>query len=398
MGEETKDQQLLRRQHEASHKKAKHKPKPKPRPKQAQPSKKPVARAPDEKPQLKPSSAQGTKQVPFSSRAAIRGSEGMEEPEKENPVAVALEYADYAHLALDAVVDGHCTGSSYSVLAEEMAEETTSLWTGPATNGAYAAGATSGLLGMVNVAGGIYQTIRGGQEWSHNKADAVFDISEGVGKTVGGFSQFASMAGVKAAGPVAALVGSAILGVEIGRHGDDQVKEMGWLHDSRGAGVTATDWAADKGQLAEDEVERTTGSHPLGVLAGMDASVIAGIEGGVVAGFAAGNEKVLNIEAYGRERGRSMANFNRAEAYAAQETGYAVRDPLTGQVTLPEPGTNAWQVGAKQYADHDDEQMNAVERAKLLHPERWGESPNSVSMFNHAAEQMYAATHTKGPT
>jgi hypothetical protein len=26
---------------------------------------------------------------------------------------------------------------------------------------------------------------------------------------------------------------------------------------------------------------------------------------------------------------------------------------------------------------------------------RWGESPNAVSMFNNAAKQMYAATHTK---
>ncbi len=72
-----------------------------------------------------------------------------------------------------------------------------------------------------------------------------------------------------------------------------------------------------------------------------------------------------------------------------------MRDPRTGKVTDNEAGSDAARVGAQQLADYEDEGDAAIERQKLLHPERWGEVPNSVSMFNNAANQMYAGTHKK---
>lgn len=401
MGEETKDQRLVRNQHEASRKKPKHehkhKHKPKPHPKQTQPGKKPVARAPDEKPRPRSPEQQRTTAPALVDASEHRreSEDGRKEP--KNPVGVGLEWLDYLSLACEAKEGRTLHGASYAELAEDMAEESSEMWKPGAMTTFAEAGGTAGsaLLSAVNVAGGMFEMYEGVKEYEHNKADGLFGVAEGLATTTSGVAGVMSLGGVASAGPAAPLAGSVALGLKVGHHGDQQVKEMGWMHDSTGEAVTASDWAADQGQLSEDKIERLTGSHALGVAAGMVTTVDAGIAGGVVAGAAAGNEKLLQLEAFGQERGRRSANLDRADQYALMDTGFAVRDPITGQVKLSHPGTEAARVGAKQMADYDDQAIDAVDRSKLLHPERWGQAPNELSTINNACEQMYAATHKK---
>ncbi|CAN5338775.1 hypothetical protein BH11MYX1_BH11MYX1_53390 [soil metagenome] len=261
MGVKSDDRQPLRTQHESIAKK----PKRKPHPKHALPSNKPRARAPDERPQTKTPAPQRTTAPTLVDVKERRHESEEAEEGAENPVGIGLEWWDNVSLAREANEARSVHGASYAEMAQHMAEESSEMWEEGATTTLAEGGATaaSGLLSAVNVAGGLFEIYDGVKEYGHNKTDGAFGTAEGFATTTSGVAGIASLGGVASAGPVAPLAGSLSLGLKVGHHGDKQVKEMGWMHDSTGEAVTASDWAADKGQQAEDNVAQLTGSHTL---------------------------------------------------------------------------------------------------------------------------------------
>jgi hypothetical protein len=90
-------------------------------------------------------------------------------------------------------------------------------------------------------------------------------------------------------------------------------------------------------------------------------------------------------------------NDDRVNVYANKldgVDGLGVRNARTGKIEIAKRGTAAADPAAHQMADYDDEREDAIERSKVLHPERWGEADNVVSAMNRIAEHMHDGTHS----
>ncbi len=396
MGEETKNHRTVRKHHAPAHKK-KPEQKRKPQPKGPS-SQKPMARAPDAKPQER-----GADELRRALKAGLvaptteqRDAEKIDEDtEKENPVSAALSRADQVHLGAATFLEREAAGGTYAELAEEMAESSSEFWEGTASTGKTAFAGASAGFGMISIGGGIMEMFEGREEMKHNFVEGSFTFGGGLATVGSGVAEIASFGGVAAAGPAAPILGGLALGSKIGREGDKQVKELGWLHNSDGDAETASAWMGDNAEKVEEKVEGATGNHTLGVIAGTGSIVAQAGAGAVVATAAAGNSKILQLEEFGRGRGRRIANEERTESYFMQGDGIAIRDPRTNQVTMTDAGSDASRLGAQQLADYDDKKEDAVDRSKLLHPRQWGLDPNAVSVFNDQSDKIYAATHKK---
>jgi hypothetical protein len=165
-------------------------------------------------------------------------------------------------------------------------------------------------------------------------------------------------------------LGAASDGLQIGHHGDEQVKELGRLHDAAGHAVTGSQWAGDTAASVHNWFADR--GHPMiGHVAGVPT--LAGTT--VVAGGMA-------VEAAAESAGRSAGGWLGHRARVGDYRGY--------DVNLPE--------GPEAFAHYDDTQEAAVERSKREHPERWGHNPSNPSYaqaFAHFAQLASADREKK---
>lgn len=273
--------------------------------------------------------------------------------EPENPVSPWLSGVDNTHLLGDAAIYGDAP-------VQHLGEHASHVLSGETTAGRTGFGAFGVLASGASIAGGAIDLIEGYQQYQNgNRADGAFSMTEGGLNVVSGASGLAAIGGSTVAAATSVVAGTGALGLEIGHHGDKQVKKLGWLHDDDGHAVSASDWAANLGQDANDWM--TERGHP--ILGGMAGGVALGA--GIVAGT--GMSLAAIPVSAGHSIGTSVAHDEREDHYEHYDVG------IVG--------------GAKSLADYDDAQQDAVQRSRNEHPERWGQNPRNPT-YGQAFAQL----------
>ncbi|MEP6864769.1 MAG: hypothetical protein ABJE66_29385 [Deltaproteobacteria bacterium] len=387
--------------------------KPKPRPKHARGaksnSKKPAARTPGEAPA--PKAAKVGVKDPWADAAPARREQPEEEHEAESEehestdeqFGDAVGYFDDAHIGAEALLSGDTAGKGLSGLATALGEEQAELVAGELGGMETAFGAGSAAIASpLSIAGGIMELKGGIAEARRDAVKGSIPIMSGSASIVSGVAGLASLTGSAVAAGLAPAAAGFGAGVKIGAYGSEEAKEAGWLHDREGNAATPATWMADRGEDADRWVTKRTHNETLGTIAGGAATVGMAPVGGAVALGGAINGGVLKAEGFGESVGKVAAHHDRSEAYSGAAgsggalgatDGVGYRNPYTGQVSIAQRGTDEARAAGEQMADYDDQLSDRVGRAKVLHPERWGEGPNAVSMTNKLAEEIHAATH-----
>jgi hypothetical protein len=278
-----------------------------------------------------------------------------EEKEPSNPVGTGLTIGDGALLATDAIVNA-------KEPTEELGKGAARLFTGEAGNSEMAFQGVNALAAPLSIAGGAMDLMEGAALWKRGKkVDGVIAGGAGAASVGSGIAGLATLGGVSAAGPWAPGLASFSTGLKVGHYGDNQVKDRDWLHDGGGHALSASGWAANNGQIANDWVSDHISSH-LGRVAGayVTAQSLVPAAGIAIAGATQGAGHAIGGWAGNRSR------THKYEKYDVNVDG-----------------------GAKSLANYDDDQEAAVERSKREHPERWGYNPNNPT-YGQAFEQMFS--------
>ena len=388
--------------------------KPKPRPKRAgmyATKAKPAARksgevAAPKKAAIGVKDPWGASPVPVEHEARRReeDEEHEEHEESENPVATGLQYADYAHLGADAMIEGGTSGDGLLGLMDGIGEEASEVLAGEGTAAQTGLAASTGaIFAPMAITGGIMEMVDGYNEFGRDTAGGATTFLGGLATAGSGASAIAGLAGVGAAATAGPALASGAAGLKVGRYGNEQVKELGWLRDKDGNAEAPSTWAAENGENTEHWLAKHTHNETLAAIGGAGATALSVPVAGAVATAGAINGGVVKLENFGAERGKNLANFHRMNVYAGTNDeaelnsldGLGVRDAHTGQVEIAQRGTQAAALAGQQMADYDDNLSDAVERSKVLHPERWGKEANELSAFNGIAEKMHEGTHRK---
>jgi hypothetical protein len=361
----------------------------KPLPKQAAvATPKPVARQPNETPLPKSIELKREPTMPTMEQ------ETEVEEEHGNALTKGMGIIDNADFAKEAYLEGGTSGATYAELSEDMTQDAFKTFRGTATARQLgSAAASEAILGPLAIAGSIMEMKEGYDELGKDPAKGATTMTEGglgaASATAGMLAPF--VAGAATAAP---LLSSAAMGMKFGAFGNDQVKDLGWLHNDQGESESASSWAADKGHDADVYVSTLTGNATLGRIAGAARTLEAVPEAAVTAAAAGVVAAPGKLVATGRSLGHNAGQNKRAGSYADQNDGIGVH-MTDGSVRMAQRGSDDARVGGQQMASYDEEQEAAIARAKLLHPEQWGEQPNEVSLFNKYAEQARVGTRSK---
>ncbi len=324
--------------------------------------------------------------------------------EAENPVSTGLEYADYAHLGADALIEGETKGDGLLGLVDSMGEEASEVLAGAGEAAQTGLAASTGaVFAPMAITGGIMEMIEGYNEFGRDAAGGATTFLGGMATAGSGVSATLGLAGIGSAAAAGPALASGAAGLKIGSYGNEQTKELGWILDHDGNDITASSWAAQNGEDTERWLAKHTHNKTFAAIGGGTATALSVPTAAVLATAGAVNGGVNKLEDFGAEHGKQLANFHRMNIYAGTEKdgtldavdGIGARNPYTGQVEIAQRGTRQADLGAQQMADYDDNLSDAVERSKVLHPERWGMEANDLSVFNGVAEKMYERTHRK---
>lgn len=297
-----------------------------------------------------------------------------EEKEPSNPVGAGISIADGVHTAADAVIEGETSGATFGQLATKMSHEATEVLAGEGSTAQTALMGSTAALAPVSIAGGIMDMIEGiGDIRRGNTMEGTFTTTAGGLGILSGGSSVVGLAGVGSAAAAAPLLATGATAIKTTRYGDQNVKKRGWLHDSEGNALSASEWAGHNGRAVDDYL--TKHGHPyLGTAAGIATTAGSVVPAAAMALGGAGVGAYDNLTDAGHSLGKGMANGTRAFHYAHYQ----------GMDLSPQEG--------KELANYDDGQEAAVERSKREHPERWGHNPNNPT-FAQFFDTLQADAH-----
>ena len=260
------------------------------------------------------------------------------ETEKSNPVGDALAWSDRAHLGVEAAANGGKT-------AAEVAEEAEKFMLGGSEGAESVLGGISAFAAPLAIAGGAVDLVEGIDLLRHGEtAEGLIKTTEGAAGVTSGGAGIATFAGSTAAATVAAGAGAGAVGLGVGHFGDNQVKKHGWIHDSEGKALSASEWAGHNGRRADDYL--TEHGHPhLGTAAGIATTAVSVVP---AAGIAVGGAVVGGVDTLedaGSWLGTKAAHAERAHHYEHYQ------------------GIDMTKREAKELADYDDAQREASEHA-----------------------------------